>query len=157
MGWLGGNIPKPLAKRRTRAILTRMIGLRGMAGGRAEMEAMAAAALQSLPERFRAQCDDVVIKVEEFATREQLDAVGLEDRWDLTGLYEGRPLSERSIWDAGEMPAVVTLFRQPLLDEWRTTGVRLDDLVTHVVIHELGHHFGFSDDTMHRLEDGEEF
>jgi len=157
MGWLGGNIPKPLAKRRTRAILTRMIGLRGMAGGRAEMEAMAAAALQSLPERFRAQCDDVVIKVEEFATREQLDAVGIEDCWDLTGLYEGRPLSERSIWDAGEMPAVVTLFRQPLLDEWRTTGVRLDDLVTHVVIHELGHHFGFSDDTMHRLEDGEEF
>jgi predicted Zn-dependent protease with MMP-like domain len=134
-----------------------MNGLRGMAGGRAEMEAMAAAALQSLPERFRAQCDDVVIKVEEFATREQLDAVGIEDRWDLTGLYEGRPLSERSIWDAGEMPAVVTLFRQPLLDEWRTTGVRLDDLVTHVVIHELGHHFGFSDDTMHRLEDGEEF
>jgi predicted Zn-dependent protease with MMP-like domain len=121
------------------------------------MEAMAAAALRSLPERFRAQCDNVVIKVEEFATREQLDAVAIEDRWDLTGLYEGRPLSERSIWDVGEMPAVVTLFRQPLLDEWRATGVDLDDLVRHVVIHELGHHFGFSDDTMHRLEDGDEF
>jgi predicted Zn-dependent protease with MMP-like domain len=66
-------------------------------------------------------------------------------------------LSERSIWDAGEMPAIVTLFRQPLLLEWRTTGVELDALIAHVVIHEVGHHFGFSDETMERLEDGEEF
>lgn len=121
------------------------------------MEAMARAALKALPARFREQCTDVVVKVEEFATREQLLAVGLDDRWELSGLYEGRPLSERSIWDAGEMPAIVTLFRQPLLHEWRNTGVCLDDLVTHVVIHEIGHHFGFSDETMHRLEDGEEF
>lgn len=118
---------------------------------------MARAALNALPEPFRAQCADVVIKVEEFASAEQLDSVGLDDRWDLSGLYEGRPLSERSIWDANEMPAIVTLFRQPLLHEWRTTGVRLDDLVTHVVVHEIGHHFGFSDETMHRLEDGEDF
>lgn len=55
------------------------------------------------------------------------------------------------------MPATVTLFRQPLLHEWRTTGVELEDLVTHVVVHEIGHHFGFSDDTMERLEDGEDF
>jgi predicted Zn-dependent protease with MMP-like domain len=121
------------------------------------MEAMARAALDALPDRFRAQCADVVVKVEEFATSEQLEAVGLHDRWELSGLYEGRPLSERSVWDTGEMPAIVTLFRQPLLDEWRTTDVRLDELVTHVVIHEIGHHFGFSDETMHRLEDGEEF
>jgi predicted Zn-dependent protease with MMP-like domain len=118
---------------------------------------MAAAALKALPARFRDLCADVVVKVEEFATREQLASVGLSDRGELSGLYEGRPLCERSVWDAGEMPAIVTLFRQPLLDEWRATGVRLDDLVTHVVVHELGHHFGFSDDTMHRLEDGEEF
>jgi predicted Zn-dependent protease with MMP-like domain len=75
----------------------------------------------------------------------------------LSGLYEGRPLSERSIWDAGEMPAIVTLFRQPLLHEWRTTDVELDELITHVVVHEIGHHFGFTDETIHRLEDGEEF
>lgn len=118
---------------------------------------MASAALRALPPVFRAQVTDVVVRVEEFATREELEAVGLDDRWDLSGLYEGRPLSERSIWDAGEMPAIVTLFRQPLLREWRETGVRLDDLVRHVVIHELGHHFGFSDETMHLLEDGEEF
>ena len=118
---------------------------------------MAGTALRALPAEFREHVTDVVVKVEEFATREEFESVGLDNRWELTGLYEGRPLSERSIWDAGEMPAIVTLFRQPLLREWRESGVRLDDLVRHVVIHELGHHFGFSDETMHLLEDGEEF
>jgi predicted Zn-dependent protease with MMP-like domain len=134
-----------------------MDAARGSLPGKAEMETIAIAALKALPARFREPCEDLIVKVEEFATREQLASVGLADPWDLSGLYEGRPLSERSIWDAGEMPAVVTLFRQPLLLEWRSTGVRLDDLVTHVLIHEIGHHFGFSDDTMHRLEDGDEF
>ena len=123
----------------------------------ADMETMARAALRALPPRFRVHLDDVVVRIEEFATREQLTAVGLDDRWELSGLYEGRPLSERSIWDAGAMPAIVTLFRRPLLHEWRTTGVRLDELVTNVVVHEIGHHFGFTDETMHRLEDGEDF
>jgi predicted Zn-dependent protease with MMP-like domain len=127
------------------------------AASAAEMEAMARAALRALPPRFRDHLEDVVVRIQEFATREQLDSVDLADEWELTGLYEGRPLSERSIWDAGEMPAIVTLFRQPLLHEWRTTGVELGDLVTHVVVHEIGHHFGFTDETMHRLEDGEEF
>ncbi len=127
------------------------------APGADDMETMARAALRALPPRFGDHLADVVVRIEEFATVEQLAAVGLDDPWDLSGLYEGRPLSERSIWDVGEMPAIVTLFRQPLLHEWRTTGVRLDDLVTHVVIHEIGHHFGFTDETMHRLEDGEEF
>lgn len=122
-----------------------------------EFEAMALAALKALPAVFRAKCTDLVVKVEEFASPEQLASVGLHDRWELSGLYEGRPLSERSLWDASEMPPIVTLFRQPLLREWRATGVRLEDLVTHVVVHEIGHHFGFSDDTMHRLEDGEDF
>jgi len=122
-----------------------------------EIEAMAQAALRGLPARFRAHLDDVIVRVEEFATREQLEAVGLDDPWELTGLYEGRPLSERSVWDVSEIPPVVTLFRQPLLHEWRSTRVKLDHLITHVVVHEIGHHFGFSDDSMHRLEDGEEF
>jgi predicted Zn-dependent protease with MMP-like domain len=121
-----------------------------------EMEEMARRALSRLPEPFRAHVEDVVVLVAEFATPEQLAAVGLDDRWDLTGLYEGRPLSERSIWDPSEMPAIVTLFREPLLHEWRTTGVRLDALIAHVVVHEIGHHFGFSDETMHRLEEGED-
>lgn len=125
--------------------------------GTEDMEAMARAALAALPQRFRAHLGDVVVRIEEFASREQLASVGLEDRWDLSGLYEGRPLSERSVWDSGDMPVIVTLFRQPLVQEWRTTGVRLDELVAHVVVHEIGHHFGFTDETMHRLEDGEDF
>ena len=133
------------------------MSIRDAAPGSEDMEVMARAALQAIPPRFRAHLDDVVVRIEEFATREQLASVGLDDQWKLSGLYEGRPLSERSIWDAGEMPAIVTLFRQPLLHEWRTTGVELDELVAHVVIHEIGHHFGFSDETMHRLEDGEDF
>lgn len=133
------------------------MSIRDAAPGSEDMEVMARAALRAIPPRFRAHLDDVVVRIEEFATREQLASVGLDDQWELSGLYEGRPLSERSIWDAGEMPAIVTLFRQPLLHEWRTTGVELDELVAHVVIHEIGHHFGFSDETMHRLEDGEDF
>jgi predicted Zn-dependent protease with MMP-like domain len=134
-----------------------MIRPRNAAPGADELEAMAQAALRALPPRFRAHLADVVVRVAEFATPEQLASVGLDDPWDLSGLYEGRPLSERSIWDAGEMPAIVTLFRQPLLHEWRTTDVELDELITHVVVHEIGHHFGFTDETIHRLEDGEEF
>jgi predicted Zn-dependent protease with MMP-like domain len=121
------------------------------------METMAHRALRRLPAHFREHLGDVVVKVDEFASREQLASVGLDERWDLSGLYEGVPLSERSIWDPSAMPPIVTLFRQPLLREWRETGVLLDDLVRHVVVHEIGHHFGFSDETMHMLEDGEEF
>lgn len=131
--------------------------LRDEAPGRAEMEMLARQALGRLPPQFREHLGDVVVRVEEFPTREQLVSVGLEDRWDLSGLYEGVPLSERSIWSPSEMPPIVTLFRQPLIREWRETGVRFGDLVTHVVVHEIGHHFGFTDETMHLLEDGEEF
>ncbi|WP_230079864.1 metallopeptidase family protein [Alteripontixanthobacter maritimus] len=114
---------------------------------------MAVAALSSLPAKFAEHLADVVVQVEEFATTEQLQAVGLTDRWHLTGLYEGRPLHERSVMDTAEMPPMVSLFRQPLLAEWRETGVRWADLIRHVVIHEIGHHFGLSDDDMHALED----
>lgn len=134
-----------------------MIGPEDAEPSRVEMEAMARVALRGLPAQFQEHLHDVVVKVEEFATREQLESVGLDDEWDLTGLYEGVPLSERSIWNPSEMPPIVTLFRQPLLLEWQETGVKLDDLVTHVVVHEIGHHFGFTDETMHLLEDGEEF
>src|ERR1044071_1276658 len=146
----------PLAEPAEASILSLMIHPRPGAPDSAQMKEMAQAALQALPERFLAHLSDVVIHVEEFATREQLMAIGLEDPWELSGLYEGRPLSERSIWDAGEMPVIVSLFRQPLLHEWRTTGVKLDELIAHVVVHEIGHHFGFSDETMERLEGGDE-
>lgn len=114
---------------------------------------MAEAVVASLPSRFREQLGEIVLRVEDFATPEQLAAVDLSSRWELTGLYEGEALPDRSIWSSGRMPARIWLFREPLIAEWRETGVRMDDLVRHVVIHEAGHHFGFSDDDMHWLED----
>lgn len=119
----------------------------------AEFERLALAAVRGMPPQFREQLVDVVIRVEEFATREQLDSVGIVSRWDLTGLYEGRPLHEQSMWDSGDLPPVITLFRQPLIREWRETGVAFEALVHHVTVHEAGHHFGLSDDDMHLLED----
>lgn len=118
-----------------------------------DMERTAQAVIDSLPEEFREPLRQVVVRVEEFATREQLDSVDIRSKWELTGLYEGRPLDEQSTWDSGDLPPVISLFRQPLVREWRETGVHFGDLVRHVVIHEAGHHFGFSDEEMHWLED----
>ena len=118
-----------------------------------EMEEMALRSVRSLPPQFREQMTDVVVRVEEFATREQLDSVDIVSRWDLTGLYDGRPVGEKSQWQTGDLPPMIFLFRQPLVREWRETGVDFEDLVHHVVVHEAGHHFGFSDDDMHALED----
>lgn len=118
-----------------------------------EMETLATGVLAGLPEPFRRQCVDIVLRVEDFATTEQLAAVGLTDRWELSGLYEGRPVPERSVWQSGEMPPRIWLFRMPLVAEMRATRVTLEALVRHVVIHEAGHHFGFSDAEMHALEE----
>ena len=118
-----------------------------------EMQRMAEAALRSLPPQFGEDLADVVLSVVDIATPEQLAAVDLDDRWQLSGLYEGQPLPDQSVWESGRMPPRIWLFRQPLIAEWRETGVRMDDLVRHVVVHEAGHHFGFSDDDMHWLED----
>lgn len=114
---------------------------------------MAHEVVRTLPAQFRDELVEVVVRVDEFASRDQLDAVDIRNKWDLTGLYEGRPTTEQSSWDSGELPAVISLFRQPLIREWRETGVDFGELVRHVVIHEAGHHFGFSDDDMHALED----
>jgi predicted Zn-dependent protease with MMP-like domain len=119
----------------------------------ATFERLAREALDRLPDPFRDHLADIVIRVEEFADDETLDAMEIDDAWELTGLYHGRPLSEQSVWATGDMPPTITLYRQPLLGEWRETGVELADLVNHVVVHEVGHHFGLSDDDMHRIED----
>lgn len=119
-------------------------------------ERLAAQTVSSMPARFRAQLADVVMQVAEFATGEQLASVGLKHKWELSGLYEGIPLTRKSVWNPSEMPPRIWLFRQPLLAEWRSTGVGLADLVRHVVVHEAGHHFGFSDEEMHLLEDGQD-
>ncbi|MGV3731666.1 MAG: metallopeptidase family protein [Sphingopyxis sp.] len=115
--------------------------------------AMAEAALATMPAVFLPHIQDVVIAIEEFAEDEILKSLDIEHPYDLTGLYEGRPLTERSIGESGGMPDRVTLYRIPILVEWIEGGERLDWLVRHVLIHEIGHHFGFSDDDMHALED----
>jgi predicted Zn-dependent protease with MMP-like domain len=113
---------------------------------------MAFAAFSRIPEPFRDHLGSVIVRIEEFADSEALESVGLDDPWELSGLYHGVPMGEQSVWSSGQLPPMITLYRQPLLAEWRETGVDLAALVHHVVIHEVGHHFGLSDEDMHLLE-----
>ena len=118
-----------------------------------EMEAIARRALLSLPEPFAGHLRDVVLLIEEFADDETLDSMGIEDPFDLTGIYEGIPLTERSVDQSGTLPDKVRLFRRPILDEWVGGEDTLEHLVAHVLVHEVGHHFGLSDADMHALEE----
>jgi len=119
----------------------------------AAIEALGRAALARIPEPFQSYLADVVLIVEEFADDETLHALGLEDPFQLSGLYHGRPVGEKSAFDSGGLPDRIHLYRRAILDEWIEAGVPLDRLVYHIIIHEVGHHFGLSDDDMHRLED----
>lgn len=120
----------------------------------AAMEQVARGAVAAMPDLFRAQLRDVAIHVEEFADEETLAHLGIRSRWGLLGVYQGRPLTEQSIWASGDMPARIRLFRRPLLSQWAQGGVSLHDLIVHVLVHEVGHHFGFSDADMAAI-DGE--
>ena len=118
----------------------------------AAIERLAEAAIAAMPAHFRGHLEGVVLRIDEFADDEMLDALGIADPFDLSGLYTGRPIGEQSSFMPGEMPAMIQLFRRPLIDEWAETGVSLEELVTHVIVHEVGHHFGFSDADMHAIE-----
>jgi len=118
----------------------------------ADFEAIAHAAFGAIPQPFAGFLKGIAVRIEDFADGETLDALGIGNKWGLSGLYHGRPLDEQSQWSSGELPPVITLYRMPLLAEWRQTGVDLVDLVRHVVIHEVGHHFGLSDEDMATLE-----
>ena len=131
--------------------MTRTFGLPPSA---AEIEALALAALAQLPVQFAEHLGAVVVQVEDFADDATLAALGIADPFDLTGLYEGVPLGEKSISASGALPDRIRLFREPILDEWIARGDEtLEHLVGHVLVHEVGHHFGLSDDDMHALED----
>ena len=119
----------------------------------AAIERLAEQAIAALPELFRRHLDGVVLRVDDFAEEEVLAGFGIENPFELSGLYTGRPVGEQSSMLSGELPAMIHLYRRPLLDEWAETGVSLEELVTHVIVHEVGHHFGFSDDDMHAIED----
>ncbi len=118
----------------------------------AEIERLAEAAITRLPAYFRRHLEGVVLRVDEFAEDSVLAELGIEDPFDLSGLYRGRPIGEQSSMLSGELPAMIHLYRRPLLDEWADSGVSLEALVAHVIVHEIGHHFGFSDDDMHAIE-----
>lgn len=118
-----------------------------------QIETLARAALARIPEPFASHLPDIVLLVEEFADEDVLREMGMADPFELTGLYSGRPVGEKSSFDVAAMPDTIHLYRRPLLDEWVETGVSLEALITHVVVHEVGHHFGLSDDDMHALED----
>lgn len=131
--------------------MTRTIGLPPTAE---EIEVLARAALARLPAQFREHLGNVVLMVEEFADDDLLDEMGIEDPFDLTGVYEGTPLHEKSIADSGRLPDRIRLFRAPILDEWIARGDEtVEHLVAHVLVHEVGHHFGLSDEAMHALEE----
>ena len=118
-----------------------------------EIEAIARAALKALPEPFANSLGDVVLLVEEFADDETLEAMGIDDPFELSGIYEGVPLTERSVEQSGTLPERIRLFRRAILDEWAGSDDTLEHLVAHVLVHEVGHHFGLSDDDIHALED----
>jgi predicted Zn-dependent protease with MMP-like domain len=119
-----------------------------------EFEALAADAWQRLPSEFRDKARDVLIRVEEFGTDEVLDSLGIDSPYDLLGLYHGVSLDQKSVMDLPRQPDMVFLYRRPILEEWAEGGESLGDLITHVLVHEIGHHFGFSDDDMERIEAG---
>ena len=119
-----------------------------------EIETIARAAMMGLPEPFAAHLRAVVLVVEELADDELLGSLGIEHPLDLTGVYEGLPIGERSVEHSGTMPDRIRLFRRAILDEWIEDGESLEHLVRHILIHEAGHHFGFSDADMHAIEEG---
>ena len=121
-----------------------------------EIEAIARQALERLPKPFADSLGDIVLLVQEFADDETLQAMGIDDPFELTGLYDGIPLTEQSVEQSGTLPERIFLYRRPILDEWAGGEEGLEHLVAHVLIHEVGHHFGLSDDDIHALEDSVE-
>jgi predicted Zn-dependent protease with MMP-like domain len=118
-----------------------------------DIEAVARRTLQRLPSPFADSLADVVLMIEEVADVETARQLGLDHPMQLSGLYEGVSLNRRSVDQSGTLPERITLYSRPILAEWRSTRFSLEQIVTHIVIHEVGHHFGFSDDDMHALED----
>ncbi|MFA7585458.1 MAG: metallopeptidase family protein [Novosphingobium sp.] len=125
----------------------------GVAPAAEEIEVLARKAIAALPPEFAAHLDNVVFMVEDFADPETLAEMGIDDPFELSGLYEGRPLTERSIQDTAVFPDRIRLFRGAILDEWAQRGDEtLEHLVAHVTIHEIGHHFGLTDEDIEALE-----
>jgi len=118
----------------------------------ADIQALAEESILSIPETFRAQARNIVVQVVDFPDKETEREMDLESPFDLLGLYVGIALTDQSVSQPNTEPDIVYLFRRPLLDYWCETGEDLAALVSHVLIHEVGHHFGYSDDEMDALQ-----
>ena len=117
-----------------------------------EFEALADAAYRRLPEHFRSLCEGLVIRVEDFPTEEVLESMQIDSEFDLLGLFQGVGLPFRSESAPEIMPNMIWLYRRPILDYWAEHEESLGAIVTHVLVHEIGHHFGLSDDDIEAIE-----
>lgn len=117
-----------------------------------EFEALARTAYRKLPAHFRDMTKDVLIQVADFPDDEVLDSMGIESPFDLLGLYHGIDLTRQSVLDVSPMPEMIYLYRRPILEYWAHHDDTLGAIVAHVLVHEIGHHFGLSDDDMERIE-----
>lgn len=118
-----------------------------------DIERLAAEAFQGLPAEFRALCGDIAFRVEDFPTDDVLDEMRAENPFDLLGLFQGIGLAhDSSIPETGRMPNMIFLYRRPILDYWAEHEETLATVVTHVLVHEIGHHFGLSDGDMEAIE-----
>jgi predicted Zn-dependent protease with MMP-like domain len=117
-----------------------------------DIEAIGREALKTIPEELRGYVRNLVIRVDEFPDEETEEEMDLESPFDLLGLYRGVSLNRKSVSDTAHDLDMIFLYRRPILDYWCETGEDLFDLVRHVLIHEIGHHFGLSDEDMERLE-----
>jgi len=118
-----------------------------------DFAALAEAAFAGLPDGFRRMTGEVIFRVDDFPPQEVLEELGIEDAFELTGLYQGVDLARRSTFDPSPQPSMIFLYRRPILDEWAERGdVALEELVSHVLVHEIGHHFGLSDADIEAIE-----
>ena len=122
----------------------------------AELEVIAETAFARLPQKFRALCEGLVIRVEDFPTDEVLDELGAQTEFDLLGLFQGVGLPFRCDSAPVQMPNMIWLYRRPILDYWAEHEETLGAIITHVLVHEIGHHFGLSDGDMEAIEAGAE-
>lgn len=117
-----------------------------------DFEDVAQRAIEALPEPFRIWLEPVVLAIGDFADARTLARMEIDSRWDLLGLYEGHPIGARSVELSGTLPDRISLYRQPILAYARQHDAPLEDVIVHVLIHEIGHHFGLSDEDMERIE-----
>jgi acetylglutamate kinase len=117
-----------------------------------DFQIMAERALEAMPPRLSQHAQGVAIMIDDLADEETLAALGIDNPWELTGLYRGIPLTEKSVTDSGHLPDAIFLYREAILIEWIESGEDLYRLVASVLVHEIAHHFGFSDDDIDRIE-----